>query len=237
MTDKKVAVLIPCYNEELTIAKVVDDFTEVLPDAKVYVYDNNSTDRSAEIAREHGAIVVPSPIQGKGAVVKQMFREIDADEYLMVDADNTYPAIYARALIEGLENFNCDMVIGDRLSSNYYADNKRKFHGFGNALVKFLINHLYHGTVVELITGATMPLTDVMTGYRVFTHEFVKNIGLESDGFEIETEMTIKALRKGYRIGTLPVQYLDRPAGSYSKLETYSDGRKVLRMIMRMWRQ
>lgn len=235
MENKSVAILIPCYNEELTIGTVIDDFHSVLPDAEIYVYDNNSTDKSAEIAMEHGAFLSNCPIQGKGAVVQQMFKQVSADYYIMVDADNTYPAKYANDLLNGAEKYNCDMVIGDRLSGNYYEDNKRHFHGFGNALVKFLVNILYHGRAVDVITGKRTYVTDVMTGYRVFSDRFVKEICLNSKGFEIETEMTIKALKGRYKIGTMPVSYLDRPEGSYSKLSTLSDGRKVLRTIFSLW--
>lgn len=227
-----VAVLIPCYNEQLTIGKVIDDFKEELPDAVIYVYDNNSTDDSAMIARQRGVKVISSPIQGKGAVVRQMFSEIVADTYLMVDADATYPAMYAASLLEGLKKYDCDMVIGDRLSVNYYADNKRRFHGFGNALTKFLVNFLYHGHAIDIASGKQIPITDIMTGYRAFSQHFVKTIDLQSVGFEIETEMTIKAIKNGFKIGTVPVMYLDRPDGSYSKLSTFSDGRKVLKTIM-----
>lgn len=237
MRNKSVAVLIPCYNEELTIGQVIDDFRAALPHADIYVYDNNSTDDSAKIAADHAAFVVKSPIQGKGAVVQQMFSQIDADWYLMVDADNTYPAKFAQSMLDGAEERECDMVIGDRLSCNYYEDNKRQFHGFGNALVKVLVNLLYHGRAVDLRTGTVRYVTDIMTGYRVFSRKFVKEVKLTSTGFEIETEMTIRALQGKYRIGTMPVLYLDRPAGSCSKLSTFSDGRKVLHTIFSMWHQ
>ena len=231
MKNKSVAVLIPCYNEELTIGTVIDDFYTALPDAEIYVYDNNSTDRSAAIAASRGVHVVACPIQGKGAVVKQMFHQVSADYYLMVDADNTYPAKYAKSLLQGAEEYDCDMVIGDRLSVNYYEDNKRHFHGIGNAVVKFLVNVLYHGRAVDIISCKKTCVTDIMTGYRVFSDKFVKGVSLESDGFEIETEMTIKALKGRYKIGTMPIIYLDRPEGSYSKLSTLSDGKKVLKTI------
>lgn len=236
MSDKSIAVLIPCYNEEPTIGKVVDDFREALPDANVYVYNNNSTDNSEAIAKEHGAILVDCSLQGKGATVQQMFRDIDADLYLMVDADDTYPVDYASQLLDGVQSYDCDMVIGDRLSANYYQDNKRRFHGFGNALVKFLVNKMYGGKAVDITSGNTVIVTDIMTGYRVFNKKFVKGIDLKSNGFEIETEMTIKALQKGYKIGTMPVSYRDRPEGSYSKLSTFSDGKKVLKMIFSLYK-
>lgn len=232
MINGVVAVLIPCYNEEITIGKVIDDFRLELPKSDIYVYDNNSTDDSANIAAAHGARVVKSPIQGKGAVIKQMFREVDADYYIMVDADDTYPATYAKVLLRNVtNNLALDMVIGDRLSTNYYEDNQRKFHGFGNALVKVLVNFLFHGRALDLMNGCMICVPDIMTGYRAFSKRFVKGIVLNSDGFEIETEMTINALKAGYTIGTVPVPYKERPAGSYSKLSTFSDGRKVLKAI------
>lgn len=230
---KTVAVLIPCYNEELTIGKVIDDFRQAVPDADIYVYDNNSTDKSAAIALEHGAILRKCPVQGKGAVVKQMFEEIDADKYLMADADDTYPAEFAPQLLYFLDHMGCDMVIGDRLSVNYYEDNTRRFHGVGNSMVKWLVNHLFHGHAVDVLREQPTNVTDVMTGYRAFNKRFVKNIGLTKDGFEVETEMTILALKKGYHIGTIPVPYRDRPEGSYSKLSTIRDGIKVLRLIFK----
>lgn len=175
----KIAVLIPCYNEELTVSKVVTDFKEALPMAEIYVYDNNSTDRTAELAEKAGAIVRPAPIQGKGAVVKQMFKEVDAEVYVMVDGDDTYPANEAQKLIDGVMK-GADMVNGDRLSSTYYTENKRPFHNFGNRLVKTLINLKYHTDI-----------KDIMTGYRAFSKRFVKSIKLEKTGFEVETEMTM----------------------------------------------
>ena len=232
MINGVVAVLIPCYNEEITIGKVIDDFRRELPESDIYVYDNNSTDDSANIAAAHGAHVVRSPIQGKGAVIKQMFREVDADYYIMVDADDTYPANYAKVLLQNvMNNLALDMVIGDRLSTNYYEDNQRKFHGFGNVLVKSLVNCLFHGRAFDLTNGCMVYVSDIMTGYRAFSKRFVKGIILHSDGFEIETEMTINALKAGYTIGTFPVPYKDRPVGSYSKLSTFSDGKKVLKTI------
>lgn len=232
MTDGMIAVLIPCYNEEITIGKVIDDFRLELPEAEIYVYDNNSTDNSSNIALNHGAHVVSCPVQGKGAVIKQMFREIEADYYIMVDADDTYPANYAKVLLQNVVGkLSLDMVIGDRLSANYYEDNQRKFHGFGNTLVRFLVNWLFHGRAIDLTNGCITYVPDIMTGYRAFSKRFVKGIMLQSNGFEIETEMTINALKAGYTIGTFPVPYRDRPDGSYSKLSTFSDGRKVLKTI------
>lgn len=221
MFDKKIAVLIPCYNEEKTICSVIRDFRKELPNADIYVYDNNSTDRTAKIARASGAIVRRAPIQGKGAVVKQMFNEIDADIYIMVDGDATYPAKYVHAMIARLKNN--DMVLGDRLHGNYYADNKRPFHGIGNFVVRFLVNLLYHGDIA-----------DIMTGYRAFSRNFVKNVELKSNGFEIETEMSIWALKHKCRIGAVIITYLDRPDGSESKLNTFSDGLKVIRTIFKL---
>ncbi|MBO5435116.1 glycosyltransferase [bacterium] len=221
---ENVAVLIPCYNEELTVGSVIDDFRDNLPGAVVYVYDNNSIDKTADIARLHGAIVVHAPIQGKGAVVKQMFKEIDADIYLMVDGDATYPAKFAFDLIEKLDS--ADMVLGDRLSSNYFESNKRCFHGFGNWLVRFLVNKLYKGNI-----------PDIMTGYRAFSRRFVKSIQLKYDGFEVETEMSIFALKNGYSIESVSIEYKDRPDGSISKLNTFSDGFKVLKTIFKLHRQ
>lgn len=232
MKDGRVAVLIPCYNEEMTVGKVVDDFHDRLPSADIYVYDNNSTDASAEIARSHGARVVPCPVQGKGAVVRQMFEEVEADYYIMVDADDTYPAdCVGKLLWYATCGAHYDMVIGDRLSVNYYEDNKRMFHGLGNTIVRFLVNRLFRGNAVDLINGIAVDVPDIMTGYRVFSRRFVKGMQLKSDGFEIETEMTIRALKAGYSIGTFPIVYRDRPAGSYSKLSTFSDGIRVLRTI------
>lgn len=231
MKDGRVAVLIPCYNEEMTVGKVVDDFHEQLPTADIYVYDNNSTDASAQIAKNHGAHVVSCPVQGKGAVIKQMFQEVDADYYLMVDADDTYPANECRILLQYVTmSIPLDMVIGDRLSASYYAENKRLFHGFGNTVVRFLVNGLFHGRALRL-DGSIVPIPDIMTGYRAFSKRFVKEIGLQSNGFEIETEMTIKAIKGHYFIGTVPVSYKDRPVGSHSKLSTFSDGLRVMKMI------
>lgn len=220
---QNVAVLIPCYNEGLTIGSVIEDFKECLPDSVIYVYDNNSTDDTYNIASSYDNVVVrKSPIQGKGAVVRQMFSEVDADVYLMVDGDATYPAKFAEILINGVDE-GFDMMLGDRLSSNYFEDNKRPFHGFGNWLVRFLVNKLYDGDIV-----------DIMTGYRAFNKDFVKSINVISDGFEIETEMSIFALKHKYKVGSVPIEYKDRPDGSVSKLSTYSDGMKVLKTIFKM---
>jgi glycosyltransferase involved in cell wall biosynthesis len=220
----KVAVLIPCYNEGLTIEKVVTDFRRELPDADVYVYDNNSSDDTAEIARKAGAIVRFEPRQGKGFAVRQMFFDIDADYYIMVDGDDTYPAEAVHDLLKPLQDGMADMTIGDRLSNGTYSEeNKRAFHGFGNNLVKNSINKLYHGDI-----------QDVMTGYRGFNRVFVKTIPILSGGFQIETEFTIHALEKRFKLVEVPIDYRDRPEGSFSKLNTFSDGIKVLQTIMRM---
>ena len=220
MADK-VAVLIPCYNEAVTIGKVVDDFKRVLPDADIYVYDNNSKDDTAAIAEDHGAIVRTEPRQGKGNVVRQMFREIDADYYIMVDGDDTYPAEAAPRLLEPLMNDTADMTVGDRLSNGTYGEeNDRAFHGFGNNLVRWLIKVIY-GYAFD----------DVMTGYRAFNRIFVKTMPVLSEGFQIETELSIHAVDKRFRITDVPIDYRDRPEGSYSKLSTFGDGAKVLRAI------
>lgn len=219
--DAKVAVLIPCYNEAVTIAKVVDDFRRVLPQADIYVYDNNSTDGTAEIARERGAIVVREPRQGKGNVVRSMFRDIEADYYVMVDGDDTYPAEAAPELIAPLAAGEADMTVGDRLSNGTYGEeNDRAFHGFGNDLVRWLIKRIY-GFAFE----------DVMTGYRAFTRAFVKTMPVLSSGFQIETEISIHAVDKRWRIVDVPIAYRDRPEGSESKLSTFGDGARVLMAI------
>ena len=221
-----VAVLIPCYNEAVTIAKVVDDFHRVLPDADVYVYDNNSSDDTAAIAAEHGAIVRHEPRQGKGHVVRQMLRDIDADYYIMVDGDDTYPAEAARSLLEPLVNGEADMCVGDRLSNGTYGEeNDRAFHGFGNDLVRVLIKWIYG-----------FKFSDVMTGYRSFNRVFAKTMPVLSPGFEIETELSIHAVDKGWKIAEVPIDYRDRPEGSESKLSTFSDGAKVLKMIMSLFK-
>ena len=225
MTSKKIAVLIPCYNESKTIAKVVADYKSALPEADVSVYDNNSSDGTDEIARKDGAIVRYERRQGKGNVIRSMFRDIDADCYLMIDGDDTYPADNARQMCDYVLQGGVDMVIGDRLSSTYFEENKRLFHNFGNSLVRTLINRLFHSNV-----------KDIMTGYRAFSRSFVKHFPVLSRGFEIETEMTIHALDKNFLLKELPIKYRDRPEGSLSKLNTYSDGFKVLMTIARLFR-
>lgn len=216
----KIAVLIPCYNESQTIGKVVKDFKKSLPNAKIYVYDNNSTDGTDEIAKKEGAIVRYERKQGKGNVVRSMFREIDAECYIMVDGDDTYPAEVAPDLCKEVLENNVDMVIGDRLSSTYFTENKRPFHNVGNKLVRRLINKLYN-----------CDIRDVMTGYRAFSYRFVKTFPVTSKGFEIETEMTIHTLDKNMNFENVIIEYRDRPEGSVSKLKTYPDGAKVLMMI------
>lgn len=220
-----IAVLLPCYNEEVTIGKVVRDFKAALPDATVYVYDNNSTDRTAEIAAAEGAIVRREPRQGKGNVIRAMFEDIDADVYVMADGDDTYPADAAPAMVSKVLD-GYDMVIGDRLSSTYFQENKRPFHNFGNRLVRGSINGLFNAHV-----------TDIMTGYRAFSFTFVKTYPVLSRGFEVETEMTIHSLNNNLRLYEMPIQYRDRPAGSVSKLDTVGDGIKVMSTIFRMIRE
>ncbi len=221
----KIAVLIPCYNESKTITKVVNDYKKALPEADIYVYDNNSTDGTDEIARKAGAIVKYEYRQGKGNVIRSMFRDIDADCYLMIDGDDTYPAENAREMCNLVLQKGVDMVIGDRLSSTYFQESKRPFHNFGNVLVRSLINKIFHNNV-----------KDILTGYRAFSKLFVKHFPVLSKGFEIETEMTIHALDKNFLIQEIPVLYRDRPAGSVSKLNTYSDGFKVLITIFKLFR-
>lgn len=223
---EKIAVLLPAYNEEVTIVKVIEDFKKALPDADIYVYDNNSKDRTNELAREAGAIVRFEPRQGKGNVVRSMFREIDADYYIMADADDTYPATEVEALLQPLRDGLADMTIGDRLSNGTYAEeNKRGFHGFGNNLVRMLVNKLYKGNY-----------NDIMTGYRGFNRLFVKTFPVLSPGFEIETELSIHSLDKRFKLVEVPITYKDRPEGSESKLSTFSDGFKVLRMIFNLFK-
>lgn len=222
----KIAVLIPCYNEELTVEKVIKDFRRELPDADIYVYDNNSKDKTAEIAVKNGAILRHEYKQGKGNVVRTMFYEIDADLYVMVDGDDTYPAEFVHQLIKPVEEGKADMCIGDRLSNGtYQKENKRPFHEFGNNLVKKSINVLFK-----------TDLKDIMTGYRVFNKKFVKNMPVMTNKFEIETEMSLYALDKGFVIKEIPILYRDRPAGSVSKLNTVSDGLKVLKTIFKMYK-
>lgn len=223
--DTSIAVLLPCYNEEATIGKVVRDFKAALPDAAIYVYDNNSTDRTAEIAAAEGAIVRKEPRQGKGNVVRAMFEDIDADVYVMADGDDTYPADAAPAMVSKVLD-GYDMVIGDRLSSTYFQENKRPFHNFGNRLVRGSINGLFNAHV-----------TDIMTGYRAFNFTFVKTYPVLSRGFEVETEMTIHSLNNNLRLYEMPIQYRDRPEGSVSKLDTVGDGIKVMSTIFRMIRE
>lgn len=215
---EKIAVLIPCYNEELTVEKVVSDFRKELPNADIYVYDNNSKDKTAALASAAGAIVRKETAQGKGNVVRTMFKDIDADVYILVDGDDTYPADEVHKLIQPVLEGNADMVIGDRLSNGtYFEENKRGFHGFGNNLVKNLINFLFKSNI-----------NDIMTGYRVYSRRFVKNMPVMSSGFQIETEMTIFSLVYRMKLVEIPITYRDRPAGSESKLNTFSDGFKVL---------
>lgn len=219
--EGSVAVLIPCYNEAMTIAKVIDDFKRELPQATIFVYDNNSSDDTAKISREHGAIVRHESRQGKGNVVRQMVRDIDADYYVMVDGDDTYPAESAIDLLEPLVNDEADMSVGDRLSNGSYGkENDRPFHGLGNNLVRWLIKIIYG-----------FEFTDVMTGYRAFNKIFAKTMPVIRGGFEIETELSIHAVDKRWRIAQIPIQYRDRPEGSYSKLSTFGDGWKVLKCI------
>jgi len=220
-----IAVLIPCYNEAQTIEKVVKDFREALPEADIYVYDNNSKDGTDEIARAAGAIVRYERKQGKGNVIRTMFREIDADCYLMIDGDDTYPAEHAREMVDKVLNEGADMVIGDRLSSTYFTENKRRFHNTGNRTVKRLVNRLFHGNV-----------NDIMTGYRAFSPLFIKTFPVLSHGFEIETEMTIHTLNKNLNLATVLVDYRDRPEGSVSKLNTITDGSKVLTTIVLLYK-
>ncbi|MCM1057010.1 MAG: glycosyltransferase family 2 protein [Firmicutes bacterium] len=221
----KIAVLIPCYNEEQTIAKVVADVRQALPDARVYVYDNNSTDRTVELAEAAGAVVRHEYKQGKGNVIRRMFREIQAQCYLMVDGDDTYPMDCARRMVDLVLEHNADMVVGDRLSSTYFTENKRPFHNFGNSLMRFGINKLFRTDI-----------KDIMTGYRAFSYEFVKTFPVFSKGFEIETEMTIHAVNYHMQIENVVVEYRDRPEGSVSKLNTYSDGLKVIRKMVQLYR-
>ena len=221
----KIAVLIPCYNESKTIEKVVTDWKNALPEAVIYVYDNNSSDNTAQIAKSAGAVVRPEYQQGKGNVIRRMFREIDAHVYLMVDGDDTYPADKAREMVDLVLERQADMVVGDRLSSTYFTENKRRFHNFGNSFVRFGINTLFKSNV-----------KDIMTGCRAFSYEFVKTFPVLSAGFEIETEMTIHALDKNMKIDNVIIDYRDRPEGSESKLNTISDGMKVIKTILRLHR-
>lgn len=221
----KIAVLIPCFNEEQTIAKVVRDVRNALPEAAVYVYDNNSTDKTVELAEAAGAIIRYEYKQGKGNVIRRMFREIDAECYLMLDGDDTYPLDCAGQLVDKVLNHGADMVVGDRLSSTYFTENKRPFHNFGNSLMRSGINRLFHSDI-----------KDIMTGYRAFSYEFVKTFPVFSKGFEIETEMTIHAVNYNMQVENVVVEYRDRPAGSVSKLNTYSDGMRVIRKMFQLYR-
>lgn len=224
-TMDKIAVLIPCYNEEKTVEKVVGDFRKSLPEAVVYVYDNNSSDRTAELAEKAGAVVRAEHQQGKGNVIRRMFREVDAECYILVDGDDTYPAENAPDMVKKVLEDKCDMVVGDRLSSTYFEENKRAFHGFGNKLVRWAINSFFKSNI-----------KDIMTGYRAFSYQFVKTFPVLSHGFEIETEMSIHAIDKNLAVDNVIIDYRDRPDGSESKLNTYSDGAKVLKTVMRLYR-
>lgn len=221
----KIAVLIPCYNEEKTVEKVVKDFKNSLPEATIYVYDNNSSDKTAELAERAGAVVRHEYVQGKGNVIRRMFREINAECYIMTDGDDTYPAEYAGKMAELVLEKKVDMVVGDRLSSTYFYENKRPFHNFGNSLVRKSINLLFHNDI-----------KDIMTGYRAFSYEFAKTFPILSHGFEIETEMSIHAVDRNMYVENLVIDYRDRPEGSESKLNTYSDGFKVIGTIIKMYR-
>ena len=221
----KIAVLVPCYNEAQTIKKVVEDFKRVLPEAVIYVYNNNSTDDTAKIAAEAGAIVRNEYKQGKGNVMRRMFREIDAECYIMTDGDDTYPAEFAPQMADMVLNKNCDMVVGDRLSSTYFQENKRPFHNFGNDIVRKSINFLFKSKI-----------KDIMTGFRAFSYQFVKTFPVLSTGFEIETEMTIHAVDKNMAVGNVVIDYRDRQEGSESKLNTFSDGFKVIKTIIRLFK-
>ena len=221
----KIAVLIPCYNEEQTVAKVVRDAKEALPEAVVYVYDNNSADRTVELAEQAGAIVRHEYKQGKGNVIRRMFREVQAECYLMLDGDDTYPLDCAREMVDKVLLYHSDMVVGDRLSSTYFSENKRPFHNFGNSLMRFGINGLFRTDI-----------KDIMTGYRAFSYEFVKTFPVFSKGFEIETEMTIHAVNYNMQVDNVVVEYRDRPAGSESKLNTFRDGMKVIGKMLQLYK-
>ncbi|MDE6863107.1 MAG: glycosyltransferase family 2 protein [Eubacterium sp.] len=221
----KIAVLIPCYNEAVTIKKVINDFQKVLPEATIYVYDNNSSDNTAEIAKAEGAVVRREYQQGKGNVIRRMFRDIDAECYIMTDGDDTYPAEFAREMCDKVLERNVDMVVGDRLSSTYFEENKRPFHNFGNSIVRASINTIFKSDI-----------KDIMTGYRAFSYNFVKTFPVLSKGFEIETEMTIHTVDKNMFCENVVIEYRDRPEGSESKLNTYSDGFKVLLTIARLFK-
>lgn len=225
MRMDEIAVMIPCYNESKTIGKVVEDFHRVLPDAVIYVYDNNSTDGTDEIAKKAGAVVRYEYQQGKGNVVRRMFQEIDANCYILVDGDDTYPAESAPEMVHLVKNHNADMVVGDRLSSTYFTENKRPFHNLGNRLVRGMITKFFHGNI-----------RDIMTGYRAFSYRFVKTFPILSCRFEIETEMSIHAIDKRLQIENVIIPYRDRPEGSESKLDTFSDGWSVIKTLIRLFR-
>lgn len=220
-----IAVLIPCYNEAQTIKKVVEDAKRILPEATVYVYDNNSSDKTAEIAAKAGAVVRYERQQGKGNVIRTMFRDIDADCYIMVDGDDTYPMEQAKEMVDAVLCRNVDMVIGDRLSSTYFQENKRPFHNMGNSLVRSAINRLFGSDI-----------RDIMTGFRAFSYNFVKTFPVLSKGFEIETEMTIHAVYNNMHLENIVIDYRDRPEGSVSKLNTYMDGIKVIKTIIKLYK-
>lgn len=226
MENKKIAVLLPCYNEALTIAKVVKDYKKALPEADIYVYDNNSTDGTEEVAKKAGAIVRYECRQGKGNVIRSMFRDIDADCYIMADGDDTYPADKAHEMCKLVLDGKADMVIGDRLSTSYFTENKNFFRSFGNLIVRFLVNKLFNNDI-----------KDIMTGSRAFSYDFVKSFPILSKGFEIETEMSIHAADKNFKIISIPIDYRDRVEGSVSKLHTIKDGMKVLRTICHLFRE
>ena len=223
--NHKIAILIPCYNESKTIAKVVGDFKKQLPDADIYVYDNNSIDNTANVARQAGAIVRYEHRQGKGNVVRRMLADIEADCYLLVDGDDTYPSDNAKEMCDIVLNEHYDMVIGDRLSSTYFQENKRPFHDYGNRFVRYAINQIFHSDI-----------KDIMTGYRALSRHLVMSVPLLSEGFEIETELTINVLDNQLRIKQIPIEYRDRPIGSTSKLSTFKDGIKIIGTIFRLFR-
>lgn len=225
MKMDKIAVLIPCYNEAATIEKVITDFKKILPDAVIYVYDNNSTDGTFEIAQKNGAVVRKEYCQGKGNVIRRMFREIDAECYIMIDGDDTYPAEVAKEMIDPILNRNVDMVVGDRLSSTYFTENKRPFHNFGNTMMRFCVNTLFKSSI-----------KDIMTGYRAFSYNFVKTFPVLSKGFEIETEMSIHAIDKNMAMENVVIDYRDRPEGSVSKLNTFKDGFKVIKTMLKFFK-
>jgi len=222
----KIAVLIPCYNEEITVTKVVNDFKIALPKADIYVYDNNSKDNTFDLAVKAGAITRKESNQGKGNVVRSMFRDIEADYYILVDGDDTYPAEEVEGLLSLAINENIDMVIGDRLSNGTYSqENKRNFHGFGNKLIQSLVNWIFKSKI-----------NDIMTGYRIFSKRFVKNFPVLSQGFQIETEMTVFALNYKFKIKEKQITYRDRPEGSFSKLNTFKDGYRVLTILSSLFK-